>query len=124
MKTRLISRSQRGVSLGGLLVGCFILALVALLGMKVAPEYMEYGTIKKITQAIVQDAAMRSASLGEVKNSFTKRAEIDMVTVITAEDLDITKENDNLVISFAYSKKVPLFANISLLIDFAGSTGK
>lgn len=124
MKTRLISRSQRGVSLGGLLVGCFILALVALLGMKVAPAYIEYGTIKKVVQAIIQDPAMRTASLSEVKLSFNKRAEIDTITVITADDLDISKENDNLVIGYAYTKKIPLFDNISIVIDFAGTAGK
>lgn len=115
---------QRGVSLGGLLIICFILGIVALLAMKVIPEYIEYGTIRKVTTAMVQDPAMKTATLADVKVSFSKRAEIDNIKVISADDLDITKEDDKLVISFSYTKKVPLFANISLLFDFEGSTSK
>jgi Tfp pilus assembly protein PilE len=115
---------QRGVSLGGLLIICFIIGIVALLAMKVLPEYIEYGSIRKVTTAIVQDPAMKTATLADVKTSFSKRAEIDNIKIINADDLDITKEDDKLVISFSYTKKVPLFANISLLIDFEGSTSK
>jgi hypothetical protein len=35
----------------------------------------------------------------------------------------VTKDRGNVVIAFAYEKKVPLFSNISLVIDFAGSSG-
>ncbi len=119
-----VRKQQRGVSLSGLLVICFIVAIVALLGMKVVPEYMTYGSIRQITRAIVQDPAMRSASLAEVKNAFAKRADVGYVKELTADDLDITKEDDKLVIAFAYTKKIPLFANVSLVIDFEDSTSK
>ena len=46
---------QRGVTLSGLLMGAFVVAMLALLGMKVIPEYMEHRTIvsaiKKVASA-------------------------------------------------------------------------
>ena len=37
---------QRGVSLNGMLIGSVIFALLALLTMKVLPEWIEYGKIQ------------------------------------------------------------------------------
>ncbi len=45
------------------------------------------------------------------------------ITAITAQDLDISKEGNDVVIGFAYPKKIPLFSNVSLLIEFAGTSG-
>ncbi|RTL58027.1 MAG: DUF4845 domain-containing protein [Rhodocyclaceae bacterium] len=124
MRSGFMKKKQTGVGLGGLLIGCFVIAIVALLGMKVVPEYITYGTIKGVTRAIVNDPAMKTASLSEVKTSFEKRADVAYIKEINANDLDISKDGDNLVIAFSYSKKIPLFANISLVIDFEDSTAK
>ena len=37
-----------------------------------------------------------------------------------AKELDITKENDRVVISFAYEKEIELFGPVFLLIKYAG----
>jgi hypothetical protein len=41
---------------------------------------------------------------------------------VKPQDLEITKEGNEIVVSFAYEKRIPLFYNISVLIDFAGSS--
>lgn len=115
---------QRGVSLNGLLIGAVIFALAALITMKVLPEWIEYGKIAKVVKATAADRGLKDAPIAQVRASFDKRADIDVIKSITAEDLDISKEGGNLVISFAYTKKVPLFANVSLVFDFEGSSEK
>lgn len=115
---------QRGVSLNGLLVGAVIFALLALITMKVLPEWIEYGKIVKVVKATAADSSLKEAPIAQVRASFDKRADIDVIKSITAEDLDISKEGGDLVISFAYTKKVPLFANVSLVFDFEGSSAK
>ena len=47
---------------------------------------------------------------------------IDEVKVISGNDLEVTKEGGDVVISFAYKKEVPLFANVGVYIDFAASS--
>lgn len=115
---------QRGVSLSGLLVGAAIFALLALLTMKVLPEWIEYGKILKVVKATAADSALKEAPVAQVRASFEKRAEIDVIKSVTAQDLEISKEGGDLVISFAYTKKVPLFGNVSLVFDFEGSSAK
>ena len=115
MRTR-----QIGVSLGGLLVGSVILIFVALLGLKLAPPYMEYFTIKKAIAAITQER--QGATAADVRRAFDARAAIDDITAIRGQDLEITKEGNELLISIAYRKEVPLFSNIGVYMDFAAKS--
>lgn len=115
---------QRGVSLNGLLIGAVIFALLALLTMKVLPEWIEYGKILKVVKATAADSSLKEAPVGQVRVSFEKRADIDVIKSVTAQDLEISKDGGDLVISFAYTKKVPLFANVSLVFDFEGSSAE
>jgi hypothetical protein len=42
------------------------------------------------------------------------------ISSIGGKDLQITKENDKVVIRFAYDKEVPLFEPVFLLIKYSG----
>lgn len=115
---------QRGVSLNGLMIGGVIFAVVALLGMKAIPPWIEYGNLVKAVKGTATDGSLKDATVAQVRAAFARRADMDDVKSVTAQDIDITKEGDELVISFEYSKKVPLFANVSLVFDFEGSSAK
>jgi len=112
---------QRGVSLGGLLVVMFVVVVVGILSLKLIPAYIEYGKAKAAIEAIGADRT-RTSSVAEVRKAFDARATIDDISTPKASDLDITKEGNEVVISFAYRKEVPLFANVGLYIDFAASS--
>ena len=58
----------------------------------------------------------------EIRKAFDRNALINDISTISGQDLDITKEGGEVVVGFAYSKKVPLFSNLSLLIEFTGSS--
>jgi hypothetical protein len=113
-------RYQRGVALSGLIFWGFVFAMVAVLGMKVAPTAIEYYKILKDSKAVVGQV-QETASVAEVKAAFNKFAEVDHLD-FKADQLDISKENGKIVISFEYEKRIPLFYNVSLLIDYKGST--
>ncbi|HRE15723.1 MAG TPA: DUF4845 domain-containing protein [Rhodocyclaceae bacterium] len=112
---------QRGVSLSALMMWGVVLVVVTMLGMKVVPSAIEYYKLKKDIHATVEQSNQNS-SVADVRRAFSKFAEIDHLA-FKPEDLDITKENGQIVISFEYEKKIPLFANVSLVIDYAATTG-
>ena len=117
-------KHQRGFSLNQMMVGGIIFFIVALLAMKVLPEWIEYGKVVKTIKATAQDTTLKDGSVAQVRAAWTKRAELDEIHSITAQDLDITKDGNELVIAFEYSRKVPLFSNVSLVFDFEGSSAK
>ncbi len=113
-------RKQLGLSLGALMAGAFVFIVLALLGMKVAPSYLEFFTIKKAVVAL--SAEKRGASPNDIRKSFDQRAQVDDINTIKGSDLEITKEGNEIVINAAYRKEIPLFGNVGLHIDFAASS--
>lgn len=111
---------QRGVALSGLLFWSIVLVLVAVLGMKVLPTFIEYQKILKDAKATVNQVGPE-ATVPDVRRAFDKFAEIDMLE-FKSTDLDVSKDGGKIVIDFAYEKRIPLFWNVSLVIDYKGST--
>jgi hypothetical protein len=89
--------------------------------MKVFPEYMEH---RQIVSAIkkVAAGADQGASVAQVRGAFDRQANVDYITAISGTDLEVTKEGGAIVVAFAYEKRIPLFANVSLLLDFTGTS--
>jgi hypothetical protein len=115
-------RTQRGIGFFGVLVLLIAIVFVAVIGMKVAPAYIEYFTIKKAVTGMVESGELRNATVADVRKAFDRRAIVDEISSIGPNDLEITKEGSEIVIGFAYEKRIPLFYNISVLIDFQGSS--
>jgi hypothetical protein len=112
--------NQRGVALSGLLFWGILIALLAVLGMKVGPEYLTYYKILKSVKTISNGAS--GQTVPQIRAAFDKYADVDYQNTLKGRDLDISKEGNNIVIAFAYEKRIPLFYNVSLLIDFEGSS--
>lgn len=112
-------RRQRGLSIIGLIfIGLIVVGLLAL-GFRTVPAVIEYIAIERAVQKIKSEGT----TVGEIRAAFDRHATIDDITSISSKDLDITKEGDQVVISYAYQKKIPVIDNVSLVIDFAGKTG-
>ncbi|MBI4204931.1 MAG: DUF4845 domain-containing protein [Betaproteobacteria bacterium] len=106
----------------GFLVTAVILILVALLGFKIGPAYMEYYTIKKQIKLVADEVTV--VDRRTIENAYDRRAAIENITAISPKDLEISKDGDKIVISVDYSVKVPLFGNLSACMDFSASSDK
>ena len=113
---------QTGVTLMGLLVGSFVLVLVALLAMRLVPAYIEYFTVKKAVVGIAKELAGREGSVSDVRRAFENRTVIDDIKAVKSTDLVVTKEGNGFLITTSYRREVPLFANIGVYIDFEASS--
>jgi hypothetical protein len=118
MSERLRNRNgQRGVTLFGLLFWAVVVGFGALIGMRVLPALNEYFTIKRTVNKI----ATEGSTVPEIRAAFERQKDIEYsITSIGGKDLNITKENDKVVVSFAYEKEVELVKPVYLLIKFDG----
>ena len=109
---------QRGVTLLGLLFWAIVVGFVALLGMRVLPTLNEYFTIQRTVNKIATEGA---GTVPEIRNAFEKQKDIEYaITSIGGKDLVVTKENDRVVIQFAYDKEIELVKPVYLLIKYEG----
>ncbi len=116
------SHKQRGIGFVGFIGIAAALIFVAILGMKMVPPYIKNAQIAQIFRTIVGDPAMQSASIYEIRQAYAKRADMNYITDPTAEDISIETEDGRLKLSASYSVKIPLVANITLLLEFNPSS--
>jgi len=111
-------RAERGITLIGLLLWAIVVAFVALIIVRVLPTINEYSTILRAVQTIAKTAP---ATVAEARKAFERQKDIEYsISSIEAKDLQVTKENEKVVIRFAYDKEIELFEPVFLLIKYRG----
>ena len=111
-------RRQRGLTLFGLLFWAIVVGAVAYLVLRVFPTVNEYLTIKRTIEKV---AAANPATVAEVRAAFDRQKDIEYsISSIGGKDLEVTKENDKIVIGFAYDKEIPIYGPVFLLIKYEG----
>ena len=107
---------QAGISFIGLLFVVGVLACAGVIAAQVFPTVVEYQAILKAAQK----AANEGSSVADVRNVFSRAADIDNITSVKPKDLEVGKEGDRTVVSFAYNKEIHLFGPAFLLIKYTG----
>ena len=115
------AKRQRGVTLFGLLFWAVIVGFLALIGMRVLPTLNEFFTIKRTINKIVSEGS----TVPEIRAAFERQKQIEYsISSISGKDLTITKENEKVVVSFAYDKEIEILKPVYLLIKFEGRSSK
>ena len=110
--------SQRGLSLFGLIFWALLIGFLAYLAVRVLPTVNEYLTIQRAVNRVAEEAP---PTVAEVRKAFERQKDIEYsISSIGGKDLDITKENDRLVIRFAYDKEIAVIEPVFLLIKYEG----
>jgi len=110
--------ASRGLTLIGLLAWAMLVGFAGYLAVRTVPTVIEFYSFQR---AIDRIAASPPATVGEIRRAFDKQKDIDYTSnAVTSGDLEITKENDKVVISFAYDKEIELLGPVSLLIKYRG----
>lgn len=107
--------NQRGASLIGILFMGGILVFGGIVAAQVVPTYTEYRTILKAVNKV-----KGASTPAEARSSFDKAAQIDDIKSITGKELEITKEGNNTVVAFAYSKEIHLTGPAYLVMKYTG----
>ncbi len=111
-------RAQRGITLFGLLFWAIIIGMVSLVAIKIVPTSIEYFTIMKAINKVSGDTS--ATTVPQIRAAFDKQREIDDFKSITGKDLTITKENEQVVVGFAYDSEIELFKPVYLLVKYEG----
>jgi hypothetical protein len=113
-------RGQRGVTLIGMLAWAVIVGFVGYVLVRAVPTLLEFQAIQK---AIDNIAASPAPTVAGIRNAFDRQKDIEYaIESISGKDLEITKENDKVVIRFAYDKEIELIKPVYLLVKYEGQS--
>jgi hypothetical protein len=116
-------RRERGVGLVQLIVTLGILAFIGVMLAKVMPSYIEFFGVKKMFAAMEQTGETKG-TVREIRSAYERRNAIEDVKSVKPEDIEITKEGGETVLTASWSARVSLVYNISACLDFVVTTSK
>lgn len=110
-----MKRQERGLGLVGLILVSAMVAVFGLVLVQVVPTVIEYQTIQRAAQR-----AAEGNTVAEVRNLFDKAATIDDIHSIDGRDLEISKQNDRVIVEFAYEREIHLAGPAWLVMRYSG----
>ncbi|HQS00901.1 MULTISPECIES: DUF4845 domain-containing protein [unclassified Polaromonas] len=106
---------QRGISFIGILFVGGVLAFAGVIAAQVFPTLVEFQSITKAA-----NKAAEGSTVPEVRMIFDKAAAIDDIRSIGGKDLEVGKEGDKVIVSFAYNKEIHIGGPAYLLLKYSG----
>lgn len=110
---------RRGFSMGSLLVVILVVGGVVIPAVRAIPSLLEYFSVKRAVSYAKQQASNKR----EIADYFSKQAQIDRITAVRSDDLDIHEDDNGTIrsVGFSYRNEVPLYGPLSLLITYSGT---
>lgn len=111
-----MKRQQRGVSFLGIVLIGIVVAALGVLAARVAPTVIEYQSVLRA----MQHAAETGQTPAEVRTAFERTRTVGYFDAVTGADLVITRDNERLLVEFAYQEEIHLFGPAYLLLKYRG----
>ncbi len=100
----------------------FLMALIGfftLLILKIGPIYLHHSKVVNAFSAVENTPDLEIQSVGQIRNMFAKRFNINYVDKVNANEIKITKKGDFYVkVLLDYEVVEPIFGNLSVLVEF------
>ena len=117
-----MAKRQGGMSFISLIVIFSVVGLIFLLGLKIIPAYLDYFTVKKIIANMKNSDEVKTGTVADIRKSFDRRVSADYTEAVKSDDLEITKDGNETVVTAAWTHRIVLFPRHTLLIEFSAST--
>ena len=114
-------RNQRGMSSLNLLVYiCFGVALLVGV-LKVLPVFLENRKIQNVLEAVAEEYIQGGAAPTKkaLQSKIGKRFTIESIRSLSVDDIKIERKDKTWVLDAGYEKRIALFKNIALVVDFS-----
>lgn len=110
---------QRGMTMLGILVLVVVVGAWVYAGIRMTPKYLEYMRVASTLEQ-VRDEYDSNPGTTEfmLRKAVERRFDIEMVEVITSNDIEIRKDGGLFTMRAAYEDTVPLAGNVSFLLEF------
>ena len=110
-------KRQGGASILTIILILAVVGVVGAVGLQAFPSVVEY---QAALRAI--NKAKNEPSVAAVRTAFDRYAQVDDIRTITGKDLTVTKNGDQVEVSFAYEKEFHLAGPAWLTLKYEGQS--
>lgn len=115
--------AQGGLSMIGFLFVAMVVVAIVMIGFRTLPSYIEYYTVQKVIAKTLQDEP-EPFSLTQFRRDFDLKASADYIDSVRGTDIEVVKQNNQLVATASWTKTLHMVGNVSLLLEFETTVSK
>lgn len=113
-----LKHRQAGMTTLGVIILVSFVGLFAFAGLRLTPVYLNYMKVASVITGVHKEFDGADATRTAIRNSISRRFDIDSVGIITARDVKVTQVDGGHEVAATYSHKAPFIANVSFVVDF------
>ncbi|WP_432741808.1 DUF4845 domain-containing protein [Methylobacter sp. G7] len=114
-------KNQQGLTLISIVLILGLIGFFVVLTLKVVPIYLDHGKVKSALAALQAMPDIQTKSEFEIRDSLSKRFNINYVYDVTKDDIKVVKQGNYVKVDIEYETVVKLVDNLSLLAEFHDS---
>ncbi|MDI1229761.1 MAG: DUF4845 domain-containing protein [Methylobacter sp.] len=114
-------KNQQGLTLISIVLILGLIGFFVVLTLKVVPVYLDHGKVKSALAALQAMPDIQTKSEFEIRDSLSKRFNINYVYDVTKDDIKVVKQGNYVKVDIEYETVVKLVDNLSLLAEFHDS---
>ena len=112
------SKRQQGLTFISLVFVLGLIAFFVLLGLKIGPIYLDHSKVVSALTEIEKTGHIEELSEAQIRNSLSKRFNINYVNDVTQDDITVTKQGNYLKVAIEYEVVRKIAGNLSVLVEF------
>jgi len=109
---------QRGVTAIGWLILMIPFAIIIYACIRLLPVYMNYMSVARSLNELTTEYKTGGATPDSIRDSLQKRFDVEGVDYPTVKDISISRVGQGWSVEAAYYDQAPLFAHITLQVQF------
>ena len=111
-------KRQQGLTFISLVFVLGLIAFFVLLGLKIGPIYLDHSKVVSALAEIEKTPDIEEQSEAQIRDSLSKRFNINYVYDVTQDDITVTKQGNYLKVAIEYEVVRKIAGNLSVLVEF------
>jgi hypothetical protein len=117
MRPNALGRTQLGLSMIGFLFVAIVVVVVAMIGFRVTPAYIEYFAVQRAMEETLSQ--MRDiSSAQEFRRAIDGRLNVNYVEAVKPSDFEFKKQGNVITVTASWERRLHIAGNAFILLEF------
>ncbi len=113
-----LRRYQTGISFPGMIVIAIMVGFFVMCGIKMAPHYMEYLTVRDVVSRVAQEFNPEEQTISDIRRKLANLLNTNQVTGIKPREIEVFREDGKIYIDANYEARIHVAGRIDAMMRF------
>jgi hypothetical protein len=111
-------KNQQGLTMISWLLVFTMVGFFIMVGMKLAPVYMQHYTIKNVLESLAQETLVSRKTVSEIRTMLTRRFDMNNIRTLERDQVKIRRSSGITTIQVSYEERRPIVGNLDAIMTF------